>query len=474
MKIINYTKMLLGLSLLFQITSCENSIDTEVYSEISSDAALNNENGISSVLFSAYSNAIGGDRAYLYLSSMPSGEAWSLKGQIEPDLAALSNFTWTSELGYISQMYNSRYGAIRDANIVLDNISNDIFDSDFKKQITAESKFLRGWSYAMLYNYYGPTPLYQSSSTDSLRLPRPTEEEMKSFIEKDLLDAIPGLPTVGQQDFGRATKASAMGVLCKYYLNTQQWQKSADIAEQIIDMNEYSLIPDYADVFSLQNEGNREILWALTYKAQGNGHNIVALTFPTDYPRPYPNASVFAAEKYYFDDFVNSFEEGDVRKNLIVTEYTNTSGEFIQLLGNDKSLPYKYEFDPEASGAVYGNDIPVIRYADILLSRAEAMNELDGPSQETIDLVNQVRERAGVTKLSLSGFTQESLRERIFQEREWEFYEEAKRREDQIRQGTFISGAQARGKNAQQFQVLYPIPQAEIDAYPDLEQNEGY
>src|SRR5690606_3265716 len=109
----------------------------------------------------------------------------------------------------------------------------------------------------------------------------------------------------------------------------------------------------------------------------------------------------------------NSFENGDVRKDLIITDYVNKSGNHIQLLGRDKSLSLKYGFDSEASGAVYGNDIPVIRYADILLSRAEALNEVNGPSLEVIDLINKVRERAGVSPLILEDYSKESFRAAI-------------------------------------------------------------
>ena len=118
--------------------------------------------------------------------------------------------------------------------------------------------------------------------------------------------------------------------------------------------------------------------------------------------------------------------------------------------------------------------MPVIRYADILLSRAEALNELNGPSQEAIDLINQVRNRAGATPLDLADYNQTTLREAILQEREWEFYFEQKAREDQIRHGVFIERAQARGKNAQEFRRLFPIPQVELDANSLLEQNPGY
>lgn len=260
-------------------------------------------------------------------------------------------------------------------------------------------------------------------------------------------------------------------------MNTGQWQEAADMVEDIMDLNKYSLVPDYTDVFSLANEGNPEMLWALTKEASTNSasHWVNALVFPPDYPRPYPNNGVFAARTYLYDDFVNSFEATDTRQGLIVTSYVSTStGLVVEGLGNDQSFPHKYEFDPSSVGVSSGNDVPIVRYADILLSRAEALNELSGPSQEVIDLINEVRLRANVTALSLAGYSQESLRDAIMQERAWEFFFESKRREDLIRQGRFISEAVARGKNAQSFHVLFPIPQYDMDANSLLVQNEGY
>jgi len=110
-----------------------------------------------------------------------------------------------------------------------------------------------------------------------------------------------------------------------------------------------------------------------------------------------------------------------------------------------------------------------------LLTRAEALNETDGPNSESIDLINQVREKAGIEDLQLSDFANKDLlRTAIFQERSWEFVVEELHRQDQIRQGVFIQQAVDRGINAKAFQVLYPIPQGEIDKNSNLTQNDGY
>jgi len=439
----NYIIYFFTIMLLGGLLSCEDQLEEEVFSELTPGSFLTTESGMRALLNSAYANsqlkAFDAYVAYHYLSGMTSGEVWNRGGSIEVWFTALTDFAWDSNHRYVLGIWTEAFQGIRDANIILDNINNDNFNSEFRTTVAAEARFLRAWSYATLYNLFGPVPIYTSSATDSLLIPR-----------------------------------AALGVLCKHYLNTRQWQQAADVAQEITNLNVYNLVPTFKEVFSLANEGNEEMLWVFPFTAPEAGQNINALIFPTDYPLPLSTQAVFAARTYLFDDFVNSFEEADTRQKLIVTEYINRSGERIQLLGNDRSLPFKYEFDPNSAGAPTGNDIPVIRYADILLSRAEALNEINGPNQESIDLINQIRERAGASSLTLGDFDQSSLREHILKERGWEFFMEGKAREDQIRQGVFITKAQERGKNAQPFRVRFAIPQVDLDANPQLVQNEGY
>ncbi|TDB67327.1 RagB/SusD family nutrient uptake outer membrane protein [Arundinibacter roseus] len=466
----NSIKVLL-LVLLIQASGCESLLDETVYSELTPGNFLNTPTGKQAVLTSAYGNIQMRGHNYLFLSAHTSQEVWNQGGSIEALLTPLTNFTWDSNHQYFSDAWGSQYGAVRDANIVIDNTSSTDATA-FDKQLNAEARFVRVVAYNQLYDWFGPVPLYLTSTPSEFKLSRATDAEMKAFIEKELLEVAAELP-LSQAQYGRATKGAALGILAKFYLNTKQWQKTADITKQIMDLKKYSLIPNYKNVFAIANEGNAEMLWVIPASAQA-GHNLVALTFPTDYPLPQPNQQVFAARSYFFDSFVNSFEPGDTRRDLIITEYTSTSGKFIKLLGINQSLSGKYEFDPNAAGAVQGNDIPVVRYADILLARAEALNELNGPAQEAIDLINQVRSRAGAAPIQVGNFTKETLRDRILQEREWEFYTEMKRREDLIRHGKLISNATAKGKKAQPFHVLFPLPITELNANANLEQNEGY
>ena len=459
------------------LAGCDEPLEENIYSQLVPSTLLTTEDGIGSLLNSAYASAhrsgVTATWSAYYLGGNPTGEIWGAGGSIESLWVQLQNFTWDGTHGQIIAEWGAYFNAIRDANIVLDNIDNPTFDDPFIKTTIAEVHFIRGWSYSELYNLFGPLPMYTSSTDDPLQ-PRATDEETRKLIEDELTAAIADLPD--DAAFGRGTKGAAMGVLCKYYMNTRQWQKAGDMAKNIIDLGKFALQTNYADVFAMNNEGNSEMVWALPKDASNGSvaNNVVALVFPPNYPRPYTNNGVFAARTYLFDSFVNSFEPSDTRKNSIVTQWVNTSGAPQQGLGINQSFPFKYGWDPNSIGANQGNDVPVIRYADILLSRAEALNELSGPTQEAIDLINEVRNRAQATPRVLADFDQSTLREAILQERSWEFFHEGKSREDQIRQNVFISKAVARGKNAKSYHVLYPIPETELDANSLLVQNEGY
>lgn len=456
--------------------ACEGPLEENIYSQLAPATLFTTEGGLTSVLNSAYANAhrsgVTATWSAYFLGGNAAGEIWGQGGSIESLWVQLQDFTWDGTHAQIIAEWGVYFNAIRDANIVLDNINNPKFSANFVSTSTAEAHFIRGWAYSELYNLFGPLPLYKSSADDPLQA-RASDADTRQMIEDELTIAMNTLPT--DAVFGRGTKGAAMAILAKYYLNTKQWQKAADMAKGVMDLNKYALQANYASVFAFGNEGNSEMVWALPKDATAAtaANNVVALVFPPNYPRPFTNNGVFAARTYLFDSFVNSFAAGDTRRNSIITAWS-VGGNPQPALGSNRSFPFKYGWDPNSQGANQGNDVPVIRYADILLSRAEALNEISGPTQEAIDLINLVRARAQVTPLSLGGFTQASLRDAILQERAWEFFHEGKSREDQIRHGVFISRAVARGKNAQAYHVLYPIPVTELDANDLLIQNEGY
>jgi len=195
---------------------------------------------------------------------------------------------------------------------------------------------------------------------------------------------------------------------------------------------------------------------------------------PDDYQWQYPPRIIFAAEYRIRSEFLELFDPEDERLDAFLFEFVNTSGETIQL-GEDNVRSFKFPEYPNQGISRSADDFPFLRYADILLTRAEALNELNGPNEESVQLLNMVREAAGVSTFTVGDFaTTAAFRDFILDERGREFHTEALRRQDLIRHGKFIEMAVDRGKPAQDFQVRYPIPQTEIERNANLVQNEGY
>ncbi|WP_028295935.1 RagB/SusD family nutrient uptake outer membrane protein [Olivibacter sitiensis] len=475
---------------LMALQSCSGFLDEEVYSQLAPDNYLNTREGIESVLADAYARAANmntNNSIYVIApQEWPTDILYQSGDNVERDARNFINFTWDPTIDFIGNNWDAPYQTIRNTNILLENIDNVSISESEKAIYIAEFRFLRAISYHKLYFMFGPVPL-RVSTTGELQLARASDEEMRTFIETELLGAAADLPSPGEEAaYGRAHKAAAMGYLCKFYLNTRQWQKCADIAANIMSQFSYSLFANYETLFSVANERNGEYIWvrpAFASSDRATANSWMNTAFPDNFAeapslgvRYLPTYVNWPNEFRIYDSFYNSFEEGDKRRNLLVTSYINSSGQTVSLLGNDNIRSFKYLPDPGALGASHGNDIPEIRYADILLSRAEALNELNGPTQEALDLINQVRTRAALDGIAFGAFSDKAaLRDHILAERGWEFYSEGHRRMDLIRMDKFISGAIARGKtSATAHHVLFPIPQAVMDSDPLLVQNEGY
>lgn len=473
---------------LLPIAGCDSFLDEEIHSELAPNTFLATREGVESLLGAAYAESMWtmGTAKYrsLHASEWTTDLAWQTDGGENREAILMIEFTWDPS-NNVALMYNKPFDAIRNANVLLDNIDAvEEVDDAYKDMITAEARFLRALNYYYMYVWVGPVPL-RTSAGQELEMPRATEEEMTTFIEEELLASIPDLSDPGQEPrYGRATKGAARGVLAKFYLNTKQWQKAADMAQDVIDMGYYDLYPDYFELFKVENERNREFIWVDTASPNGPGNTHMNATFPPGF-REHPRTGLtwqnnwanWASQYRLRDAFVNSFHPDDRRDDSIVKEYVNAQGDTVDLRTHtDDMRAFKYWPDPNAVGNQHGNDIPRVRYADILLTRAEALNELNGLNSESVELLNDVRERADVPRMEMSDFgSAADFRDHLMDERAWEFYYEGFRREDLIRWDKFIEFARDRGvSHAQPYHRRFPIVQGAIDANPALEQNDGY
>lgn len=480
---------LFSLSGMLFMQGCEALLEESVRSEFTESTLLATKTGIESVLVDAYSKD-GGSRNIVKRGEMTTDIMWQTGGGENGTAGPLINFRWDPSSTLEAFDWMNHWEEIRDANIVIENIPGayGFTSENDKAALTAEARFIRAWAFYQLWDQFGPVPLRKSLS-DPLELARPTDAEFAEFIETELKAVIPDIyPTGKQPAYGRAHHGAAQTLLCLWYLNTHQWQKCADLAQEIISSGSFELHPDYNALFALENERNKEFIWVHAYLANSGSVNVLLATnLPWDYYKGLDGGvegvintkwSNFASQYRLYDAFYNSFDPKDQRRGRILTKYEDSKGKMVDLLVDYKDATREMKFppDPNASANSHGNDFPFFRYADVLLARAEALNELNGPNQDAIDLVNKIRNRAGLESKSLSDFhSKEALSDQILNERKWEFWGEGKRRRDLIRADRFIKCAHDRGiANAKDYQVWCPIPQSAIDANQLLKQNKGY
>ena len=482
--------IILGLFIL--LPACTDFLDEQVFTEYGPDEFLGSEAGINAVLTATYRQS-----RPLYRETWFSFAGWTTDLQLErgggyaAPAATFANFQWNASNSFFRNNWREIFEAVRNANALLDNIDNvTSISADKIAALKAEAVFLRAFNYAVLYDFFGPLPLVKSASELDLEITRASDDETKAFIEAEFRSAAASLP-VNPDLSGKATKGAALGLLSRFLLNTKQWQKCADACQEVISLGKYQLITPVESIFNVDNEGNDELMFVFESINTGPGWNYTPHAYPVGFQTGQVN---YGAQFQLWRWFVNSFHPDDQRAldydpdngkfGWILKKFVNKGGELVDLLndeitpGIEKKYPRSFKFtpDPNALAQNHGNDMPIIRYAEIIMSRAEALNELNGPNQESIDLLNRLRDRAGAPQYTLGEFaTKEALRDQILMERAWEFFTEGLRRQDLIRHGKFISSAQERGKMlAQPHHVLFPIPQQEIDANPALTQNPGY
>jgi len=492
--IIRRLRHLIGmLVLVFSTAGCEKYLEEPVYSEMDPESLLATEAGVNSLLNSTFGELFlsGWDgKSRINLENWCTDIEWETDGGENLIATQMINFTWDASLAsnWLNNILWLRpYRAIRNANLLLENIDRGTYDAARKATYLAEARFMRALAYVKMYSWFGPVPL-RTSSDDPLELGRATDDAMKAFIESELQSVVAELPLPGDEaNYGRPNRGAALATLCKFYLNTKQWEKAVDAANSIIALDTYRLYPEYGQLFRVENERNSEFILVFPQSPQGGGNNYINGALPPGFQRSPEMGLEFrsgwqnwAAQYRLYDRFYNSFTSADKRKNLIMTSYINGAGQTVSLLNDNNTRAIKFWPDPNAIVNEHGNDLPEIRYADILLAKAEALAELNWPNQEAVDLVNQIRERAGLVgddAVLLTDFPGlQAFRDHLLNERAWEFYGEAGiRREDLIRFGKFVSSAHERGKtNARETHTRFPIPQDAIDADPSLEQNEGY
>jgi len=348
-----------------------------------------------------------------------------------------------------------------------------ITDENLRKQLISEAKVARGWTMLYLLQLYGPVPVIMDpekvgNADAEGDLTRPARDQFVSWIAEDLIYAGDNI-AVTAPDYGRFNKGLALTLLMRLYMNEKDFVKAEEVGREIKSMG-YVLVDDYASLFREATERNNETIYAISCdpvsqgrSTDGNFNPYIWYIFPDS--RSW--GQVFAASWKFYD----SFDPADSRRALLLGSYTSGNGTVYDRTNMSGAIIYKYP--AEGPNAYQGNDYPVARYADVLLMLAEAINENNnGPTQEAIDLVDMVRDRAGIADLPGSDTgSKQAFNDAILRERGWELYFEGLRLPDLRRHGKWPSALDGiPGKNPGP--SYYPLPQYAV--LEGLVQNEGY
>lgn len=441
------------------------------------------------------------------------------------------------------------YTSIRRANTFLENVDKITFtDEAVKADYIAQAKAIRAYKYFVMNWWYGGVPIIGSyESAEEAKVTRNTEQEVRDQIAKDLDDAI---ATINDAPAARGyiAKGAALAIKMREALYYGDWQKAKDAAQAIIDLNQYELDPDYSNLFTVSGAGSKEIILAdqhlenltglgtigqMYNNADGGWSSIVPTQNLVDM---YEMTDGLTKEESNLYDEKHPFANRDPRMAMTVLypgrDWKGSDGTTVVLNTLDQTLPdgsanknYPTYTDNASKTSLtwakyldpysqYGNiwssgACPIVfRYAEVLLSYAEAANELSGPSEDVYGKLDQIRERAGMPPVDRAKYgSKDKLRELIHRERTVELAGEGVRRADIVRwteggkmlaekvmngpllrvTGTInynesdpykraeITGtAEIETRRFASHNRYMPIPQTSIDKNPNLTQNKGY
>lgn len=401
------------------------------------------------------------------------------------------------------------------ANQVITNVPGIEMDATLRDRYTGEAKFLRAWYYYNLLTIWGNIPLILQPSQPNDKPSQVPMADVWAQIEKDLTEASAVLPvSYSGDDIGRATKGAAQALLGRVYLQQKKDQQAVDALAYLITgagAGQYELISNYYDNFRHTTENNKESVFEIQFKMR-----------PENAGDDGPTSNVGTSRAPFFAPPGHGFNDGNMHRWIVhefLREKTKAGGRDPRLAvtalydstderGPDFTLVYGITFtdkdyDANIASRVwyrkYLNDelridefevfngpknFRSIRYADVLLMYAEALNNL-GRTAEAYPFADRVRERAGLEKLSIAkpGLSQAQFLQQLMHERVTELTGECVRWNDLARWGYFDDAAKlaelkARDPEFNNFQIgrnkYMPIPQSEIDINPNLVQNPGW
>ncbi len=400
------------------------------------------------------------------------------------DHVTFDQFTVTDRQPILISTWRNYYNVINRMNTILANIEKaDPAVVKNKDRYIGEAKFMRALSYFDMVRIFGDVPMITKNVTvdESYKIGREkTDRIYDEVIIKDLLDAETKLPVkYTGADVGRATRGAAKSILGKVYLTRKDFVNAEAKLKEVTTLG-YALLPNFKDLWNYAvNEHHAEYIFDIEYEEGINEGSTFTHAFSPSWTAltdfygikggtpsndGAPTAGLYA-----------QFNPQDARRAITVNYGITINNTFMPIpttsIQASKSFTTKY-FTPVASNNDSKANWKVIRYADVLLMLAEAMNE-NAKTSEGLTYINMVRTRAGLT--AYMGLTQADAREKIYLERRFELFLEGQRWFDLVRTGRALNTMQSLGMKPHM--TVFPIPLTQIQIMNNktiFAQNPGY
>lgn len=488
-------------TILMTLSSCDSWLDVNPSDKYSVETFWKTQEHAKAGLMGCYNALTPWNKLHtiefdmLTSNSMPYNEANGTQ--------AISRGVHLSTQSLIASLWTNCYKGIGRTNTFLENVPRVEMDEKEKGKMIGEAKFLRAFYYLNLVDKFGGVPLIVDApnAEEHASLPRNTKEECVIQILQDLDDAIAVLPeSYEESQLGRVTLGAALALKARVLLYNSRWEDAAATAKQLIDKGTYQLFNDYRHFFSEANKHNCEVIFNIESKLPEypNCYNndIQRLNRPAPLKElvdTYLMIDGKTIEESPMYDPERPYENRDPRllKSIVCIGYPylgkiTTKADVVTTgFGVKKYTSYEDDISiPLVETAAF--NFILIRYAEVLLTYAEARNEAVGPDDSVYDAINKLRKRPDINMPEVpKGLTQSQMRDVIRRERRVEFAFEGLYYSDILRWKTaekenngFVHNSEGVVVDNRSFDplkhYLWPIPYNQTILNPNLEQNPNW
>ncbi len=474
--------LILAVTLFFGVSSCNDFLTLQPDYLVNENSYYKTAADFETVLIGSYSELqVLHNNTILYLTELTTDNCniqWSSPTVSEMECDEMN---LTSTNSFVNSVWNSCLKTISRCNNVLSRIDDVTIDESRKSQYKGESLFLRAYCYFYLVRLFGDVPLIEvafrsPNEIAAFDMSRKPASEVYNLIIRDLQSASTLLNGVTGLSKSRASVGAAKTLLGKVYLTQKNYAQAATTLKEVIDMNSYSLATNYKTLFTNNNDELPESIFEIKYLSgnvgEGNG-------FSTVFTPPLFNMAIFPGNMQGSGRIVptknigDAYEPGDLRRAASISDSVKlTNGTYAKNIYGLKFVDFTTGLTGDG-----GINFTSLRYADVLLMYAEALNETS-KTNEAQPFLSLVRLRAGLA--SLTGLSKAEVSVALEKERRVEFLCEGHRWFDLLRTGQTITVMnkyfQDHGLNftVKETELLMPIPQSERDIDPNLKQNPGY